>query len=49
MKFENKKKKILYLSVLLAVIIAGLLVIGQIRSKQTRGAFEFSEIGRAHV
>ncbi len=49
MKFENKKKKILYLSVFLVVILAGLLVIGQIRSKQTRGAFEFSELKRGDL
>jgi len=49
MKFENKKKKILYLSVLLAAIVAGLLVFGQMRNKQAKGVFEFAELKRGDL
>ncbi len=49
MNYGNKKKWILYVSVLLAAIAAGLLVIGQMRSKQTRGVFEFAELKRGDL
>jgi len=49
MNFMNKKKWILYVSVLLAAIAAGLLVSGQMRSKQTNGAFEFADLKRGDL
>lgn len=49
MNFANKKNRFLYLGVLLAVIAAALLVIGQMRSKQTRGAFEFADLKRGDL
>lgn len=49
MNSTNKKKWVLYLSVLLAAIVASLLVIRLMTSKQTKGAFEFTELKRGNL
>jgi len=49
MNHGNKKKWILYLSILLAIIIVGLLVIRPMMSKHTKGAFQFDELKRGNL